>query len=157
MPDTAAASGLHQSTHSDHDEVRSSLFEIFLKKRKIYGQNLEQWFAVLNLSRSACRILQKHFSEAEKQDGDVPVLSLHALTSSMTTRQAAKIFYQICGENSLGLNFARSMHALQDNRCSWCHMQSTCFHALEPFTLLVLHATFQHLSWRLTLLQVVTL
>lgn len=47
---------------------------------------------------SACRILQKHFSEAERQEGGQPVLSLFALTSKMNRGQAARIFYQVCGK-----------------------------------------------------------
>ncbi|CAL8462266.1 g1797 [Coccomyxa elongata] len=45
---------------------------------------------------SMMKVLQKHFSEAERPEGGPPRLSLFALTSTMSKCQAAKIFYQVC-------------------------------------------------------------
>ncbi|EIE24188.1 hypothetical protein COCSUDRAFT_62698 [Coccomyxa subellipsoidea C-169] len=57
---------------------------------------LTQFQALGGSLMEATEILQKHFSEAERQEGGPPVLSLFALTSKMNRGQAARIFYQVC-------------------------------------------------------------
>ena len=44
-----------------------------------------------------CRAVQKQFAEQEKATGGTPSLSVDVLTAAMTKREAARIFYQICG------------------------------------------------------------
>ena len=54
-----------------------------------------------------CRALQRQFTElgvgsdegsgSDEEGAQVHALSLFALTGRMTRRQAAKLFYQICG------------------------------------------------------------
>jgi hypothetical protein len=48
-----------------------------------------------------CRALQKQFAEQEKATGGTPSLSMDMLTAAMAKREAARIFYQICGAPSL--------------------------------------------------------
>ena len=44
-----------------------------------------------------CRALQQQFQAKEDATGASPTLSVDALTAAMTKREAARIFYQICG------------------------------------------------------------
>ena len=43
------------------------------------------------------RALQQQFQAKEDATGAPPMLSVDALTAAMTKREAARIFYQICG------------------------------------------------------------
>lgn len=69
-----------------------------------------------------CRALQKQFAEQEKASGGTLSLSVDALTAAMTKREAAKIFYQICGAPSLpralpGKSFAVVAHPVGHRCC----------------------------------------
>jgi hypothetical protein len=45
--------------------------------------------------------LQEQFTQQEKATGGMSLLSVDALTAAMTKREAAKVFYQICGAQLL--------------------------------------------------------
>ena len=106
-PDPAGAPGHHQPALPLNDEVchylsfSSKILHIFWiqvgSSQHTRRYEVLAWLIPLPYS---CRVLQKHFSEAERQEGAAPVLSLFALTSKMNRGQAAKIFYQVCGEAS---------------------------------------------------------
>lgn len=51
------------------------------------------------MMRFMCRALREHFQEKGAAAGASPSLSVKALTAAMTKREAARIFYQICGEH----------------------------------------------------------
>ena len=48
----------------------------------------------------ACRLLRDRFLDLEEEGDEEPDLSLDQMTSALTRGQAAKLFYQICGELS---------------------------------------------------------
>lgn len=44
------------------------------------------------------RLLRDKFTDLEEQGAEEPALSVFQMTASLTRSQAAKLFYQICGE-----------------------------------------------------------
>lgn len=44
------------------------------------------------------RLLRDKFTDLEEQGDEEPALSVFQMTASLTRSQAAKLFYQICGE-----------------------------------------------------------
>ena len=44
------------------------------------------------------RLLRDKFTDLEEQGAEEPALSVFHMTASLTRSQAAKLFYQICGE-----------------------------------------------------------
>lgn len=56
-----------------------------------------RWSACASDASHTCRALQQQFQEKEAVADASPCLSVNALTAAMTKREAAKIFYQICG------------------------------------------------------------